>query len=123
MSDASTPRSVLVLEDSILVALAIEEALAERGFDAIIAGSLAAAEERLGTARPAAALIDLNLPDGTALDLARTLHAQGCPVALSTGIDADGVPSEPAFAVQFRKPVSASSLAEWVAGAAIKGVA
>ena len=49
-------RCVLVLEDSVLVAMAIEAALADRGYEAILAGTLAAAHERLGHALPVAAL-------------------------------------------------------------------
>jgi len=112
------PKSVLVLEDSVLVALAIEAALADRGFEAIVAGSLAAAEERLGRSRPVAALLDLHLPDGNALALAGKLDAMGCKVALCSGVDADMVPAGFDFAHRFRKPVAADALAEWVASVA-----
>jgi len=109
----SQSRSVLVLEDSVLVAMAIEAALSDRGFEAIIAGSLAAADERLGKMRPFAALLDLHLPDGDAVGLAHRLNDQGCQVAVSSGVDA--VPAALAFARIFRKPVAAEDLAAWVA--------
>ena len=118
MDRVESARSVLVLEDSVLVALAIEAALADRGFEAIVAGSLAAAEERLGRVRPVAALLDLHLPDGNALALAGQLDAMGCKVALCTGMDADMVPDEFDFAYRFRKPVAADVLAEWVVSVA-----
>ena len=105
---------VLVLEDSILVAMAIEAALEDRGFTTVTAGTIAAAEERIERRRPRIALLDLRLPDGTALDLATRLHAQGCKVALCTGVDAAGVPAGFEFAEQFRKPVSPETLANWV---------
>jgi len=118
MDEADRAPVVLVLEDSILVALAVEAALGDRGFEPIVAGSLAAAEERLGSSRPVAALLDLQLPDGNALGLARKLHEQGCKVALCSGMDNDMVPDGYEFAARFRKPVAADELAEWVAQAA-----
>lgn len=92
--------------------MAIEAALADRGYDTIIAGTLAAAHERLGRAVPVAALLDLHLPDGTSVALARSLHDRGCRVAICSGTDA--LPDECDFAASFRKPVVAAQLVEWV---------
>lgn len=111
----SRSRLVLVLEDSILVAMAIEAALEDRGFEAMVVGSLGAAGDRLRGERPAAALLDLQLPDGNSLDLARSLDAQGCPVALCTGVDSGEVPPGHDFARIFTKPIAAEVLAAWVA--------
>ena len=108
-------RQVLVLEDSVLVAMAIEAALEDRGFEAIVVGSLAAADERLEGAEPIAALLDLQLPDGNSLALARKLDARGCRVALCTGADSGTVPAGHGFARRFRKPIAAEALAAWVA--------
>lgn len=119
MGQIDSARCVLVLEDSVLVALAIEAALADRGFEAIVAGSLGAAEERLGQTRPVAALLDLHLPDGNALALAGKLDAMGCKVALCSGMDVDMVPDGFDFARRFRKPVAADVLADWVASVAV----
>ena len=116
--EAGQRQRVLVLEDSILVALALEAALTDHGFEAIVAGSLAAAEERLGRLTPLAALLDLHLPDGNALSLATRLDAQGCKVALCSGMDAEMVPAGYEFARHFRKPVAADELARWVLAAA-----
>ena len=118
MVEAGQRRRVLVLEDSVLVALALEAALADHGFEAIVAGSLAAAEERIGQVPPVAALLDLHLPDGNALALAERIDAQGCKVALCSGMDTATVPPGYEFAARFRKPVAADELARWVAEAA-----
>lgn len=107
-----SPHCVLILEDSVLVAMAIEAALADRGFDSIIAGTLAAANERLGHTLPAAALLDLHLPDGNSIALARSLHERGCRVAMCSGTDR--LPDECDFAASFRKPVIAAELVKWV---------
>ena len=109
---SSSSRCILILEDSILVAMAIEAALVDRGYGTIIAGTLAAAHERLGRALPAAALLDLHLPDGNSVELARSLHERGCRVAMCSGTD--NLPAECDFAASFRKPVIAAELVEWV---------
>lgn len=95
-----------------LVAMAIDAALVDHGFDTIVAGTLAAANERLGRTLPAAALLDLHLPDGDSVALARSLHDRGCYVAMCSGSDA--LPRECDFAATFRKPVVAAELVEWV---------
>ena len=105
-------RCVLILEDSVLVAMAIEAALADRGYDSIVAGTLAAAHERLGRTVPVAALLDLHLPDGNAVELACSLHARGSKVAICSGSDL--LPNTCDFAASFRKPVVAAELVEWV---------
>ena len=117
MVEAGQPQRVLVLEDSVLVALALEAALADYGFEAVVAGSLAAAEERISRFPPVAAVLDLHLPDGNALALAEKLDAQGCKVALCSGMDTATVPAGYEFAARFRKPVAADELARWVATA------
>lgn len=109
--DRST-HSVLILEDSVLVAMAIEVALTDHGFDSIVAGTLAAANERLGRMLPAVALLDLHLPDGDSVALARSLHERGCLVAICSGTDK--LPAECDFATSFRKPVVPAELVAWV---------
>ena len=95
-----------------LVAMAIEAALADRGYEAILAGTLAAAHERLGRTLPVAALLDLHLPDGNSVELARSLNEQGCKVAICSGSDA--MPEECGFAASFRKPVVPADLVRWL---------
>ena len=109
---SSSSRCVLVLEDSVLVAMALEAALADRGYEAILAGTLAAAHERLGHALPVAALLDLHLPDGNSVELARSLNERGCNVAICSGSDA--LREECGFAASFRKPVVPADLVRWL---------
>jgi len=104
---------ILVVEDSVLVAMAIEDALEMRGYDVIVASTLSAAHALIEKRIPAAALLDLQLPDGLSLDLARHLHSMGCAVAISSGFERDAIPEGHEFAAQFHKPVSPDILAEW----------
>ena len=104
---------ILVVEDSVLVAMAIEDALQQRGFSVMVASTLAGARELIEKRVPTAALLDLQLPDGVALDLARELHVMGCAVAISSGFESSSMPEGYEFAAQFHKPVSSDVLAEW----------
>jgi CheY-like chemotaxis protein len=121
VTDPQGAPTVLVLEDSLLIALAIEAALEDRGFAPISAGSLAAAQERLAGAVPVAALLDLELPDGNSLALARWLNARGCAVAICSGTDSGAIPPGYEFARRFQKPVAGEVLADWVAEVSAKG--
>lgn len=105
---------MLVVEDGILVAMAIEDALLERGLDVAVATTVRAAEALIANRIPDAALLDLQLPDGLSLGIAQHLHASGCPVAISSALDSGDVPESHAFAVQFRKPASPDLLGDWV---------
>ena len=105
---------VLVLEDSVLVAMAIEATLADAGYEAVVAGSLAAAHERLARSPVDAALLDLQLPDGNSLELARELEQRGCPVAICSGVDSAEAADGTEVATRFLKPVGAEALVAWV---------
>lgn len=105
---------VLVVEDSILVAMAIEDALIDRGMDVVVATTLASAAGLVAQRTPDAALLDLQLPDGNTLDLADQLRDLGCVVAFSSAFDADAVPPSHAFAAQFQKPASPDLLCDWI---------
>jgi len=111
--DSGKPH-VLVVEDSILVAMAIEDVLVSRDLDVSVATTLSVAEALIELRTPDAALLDLQLPDGYTLDLARKLYERGCAVAFSSAYDAEAVPSSHAFARQFRKPASPDLLGDWV---------
>ena len=113
---ASHYETILVVEDSVLVAMAIEAVLTDRGYDVIVAGSLAAARQRLRQGTIAAALLDVNLPDGTTLELARELVALTIPVATCSGIDSGSIPTGYPPTVRFEKPIAPERLADWVDG-------
>lgn len=105
---------VLVVEDSFLIAASLEDALLEAGHHVRIAGSVAEAEAHMIETGFAAALLDFMLPDGDSLGLARRLHADGCKVAVVSGADRDVVPTDPAIAAHFAKPLEDRELVEWV---------
>lgn len=113
---ATHHETILVVEDSVLVSMAIEAVLTDRGYDVIVAGSLSAARQRLRQGTIAAALLDVNLPDGTTLELAGELVALTIPVAICSRIDSGSVPKGYPPTERFEKPIAPERLADWVDG-------
>lgn len=116
---APTPRilpapCILIVEDSVLVAMAVEAVLADRGYEVIVAGSLASARQRLRQGTIAAALLDVNLPDGNTLELASEFTALGIPIAICTGVDSGSALTGYPAAMRFEKPIEPERLADWV---------
>ena len=94
---ANKPR-VLVVEDEALVAMMIQECLAEFGYR--IVGPVCTATEAAAKAQDGqfeAAVLDINLGDGAVYPIADTLAARGVPFVFITGYDAESV------AARFRK--------------------
>jgi DNA-binding response OmpR family regulator len=92
---AGKPR-VLLVEDEALVAMMIQECLAEFGYQVI--GPVSTAAEAAAKARDGhfeAAVLDINLGDGAAYPIADVLTARGVPFVFVTGYDAESV--EPRF--------------------------
>lgn len=109
-----SPPRILIVEDSVLVAMAIEAVLIDRGYDVIVGGSLASARQRLRQGTVAAALLDVNLPDGNTLELAREFVALGIPMAICSGVDSGSVPTGYPATERFEKPIGPERLADWV---------
>lgn len=68
-------RRILVVDDHDLNVALIERLLELGGHKIRAAGSLAAAERALAQERPAMVVLDLNLPDGSGLELTRRLKS------------------------------------------------
>lgn len=84
-------RTVLVVEDQMLIALDLVEMLEDAGM--IVFGPAASVQEALellATAPPDIAILDVNLGDETSGTIARTLSAVGTPYLFSTGYDEKG---------------------------------
>ncbi|MGN6549715.1 MAG: response regulator [Pararhizobium sp.] len=103
---------VLVAEDNLMVALDLVAILEDAG--AIVIGPVARVSEALDLAEndnPEAAILDVNLLDGTATPLAERLIARGVPLVFCTGTEAPAeilrrVPDLPVF----KKPTDAVRL-------------
>lgn len=86
------PRTVIIADGEVLLALELSHALTERGFAVLgQARTLAAARKLLRVRLPAAALISAELADGeTGLALARDLQACAVHVVLTAWDPVDG---------------------------------
>ena len=66
---APEDRVLLILDDDMAFRQRLARAMERRGFDVTAAGSLAEARDCLQTLRPAIAVLDMRLDDGSGLDL------------------------------------------------------
>jgi PAS domain S-box-containing protein len=83
---------VLLVEDEALVAMMIQECLAEFGYQVV--GPICTASEAAAKAKDGpleAAVLDINLGDGAVYPIADMLAARGVPFVFVTGYDADSV--------------------------------
>jgi DNA-binding response OmpR family regulator len=88
---AGKPR-VLLVEDEALVAMMIQECLAEFGYQVV--GPIRTASEAAAKAKDGpleAAVLDINLGDGAVYPIADILAARGVPFVFVTGYDADSI--------------------------------
>ncbi len=88
---AGKPR-VLLVEDEALVAMMIQECLAEFGYQVV--GPICTASEAAARAKDGpleAAVLDINLGDGAVYPIADMLAARGVPFVFVTGYDADSI--------------------------------
>jgi CheY-like chemotaxis protein len=109
---------VLVVEDESLVAILLEDLLADLGCDVV--GPAANTADALAHARRGGvdlALLDVNLGDGaTAFALADALKAMGVPFAFVTGYGLEGVRPDLRDAPVISKPVDVAELAKLLRG-------
>ncbi len=66
---------ILVVDDHRLNLMLLQRVLELAGYDVLGAGTLAAADEAVSAQLPALIVLDLQLPDGDGLDLARRLKS------------------------------------------------
>ena len=110
LKHADKPR-VLLVEDEALVAMMIQETLAEFGFQVI--GPVSTASEALSSAREShvdAAVLDINLGDGLVYTVAEILSKRGVPFVFVTGYDAESVDSRFSGIPVLQKPIERESL-------------
>ncbi|MBO0734011.1 MAG: response regulator [Methylocapsa sp.] len=102
----AAPRSrILIVEDEAFIALALESALKDLGFDiAATAGRLSSALEAAKHGEFEGAIVDLYLGPERADAVADALAARGCPFFFMTGYVAPDLPPRHAKRVVLLKP-------------------
>jgi PAS domain S-box-containing protein len=102
---------VLLVEDEALVGIMIQECLTEFGFQTI--GPVCTASDALSTAQHGhfdAAILDINLGDGSVYQVAEILSARGVPFIFVTGYDSDSVDSRFSEIPILQKPIERQML-------------
>lgn len=106
------PRRVLVVEDEALVAMLVEDALAEAGYEVIgPAATVAEALALLERERPDAVVLDLNLAGESSTPVADLLAARRIPYVIATGYGAAALPPGHEQAAVLAKPYDPTELA------------
>ena len=103
--------SVLIVEDEWLIAEDFGDVLHRAGFDVVgPANTAAEANVLIDREEIAAALLDVNLPDGTSFLLADRLKQLGVPYAYITGYNESDLPDRVKGHLLLSKPVADADL-------------
>ncbi|MFO1024990.1 MAG: response regulator [Acetobacteraceae bacterium] len=102
---------VLVVEDEALIAMVIEEQLAELGCEVSGASRLEEAMEKAKILPLDAAVLDVNLAGMLSYPVAQILHARGVPFVFATGYGVQGLPPELSGVPVLSKPFGQQELA------------
>ncbi len=110
---ALTGKRILVVEDEAIVAMLIEDILADHG--AAVVGPAARIERAMELAEGEAidaAVLDVNLAGATTAPVAERLRARGIPFAFATGYGASGLPAGFEGSPLLQKPFQERDLTE-----------
>ncbi|GAB0116230.1 signal transduction histidine kinase [Acidisoma sp. 7E03] len=104
---------VLLVEDSLIIAMDAEDILLRLGADQVLtAATVAQAMTELDRAQPTLAVLDINLGEETSLAIADRLKASGIPYLFASGYgDQLELPADHAGRPTVRKPYTLASLA------------
>ena len=108
---------VLVVEDEMLVAMLVEDMLADLGCEVV--GPVAELDEAMSLAESAAidlALLDVNLGGKPIFPVADALKARGVPFAFASGYGEAGLSEEHRGAAVLQKPFREADLARALNG-------
>ncbi len=106
-------RAVLLVEDSLIIALDAEDILTRLGAEAVVtAATVEAALEILEETRPHVAMLDINLGDQTSFTIADRLNALGVPFIFATGYGEEAqLPVEHQSRIVVQKPYTIENVA------------
>ncbi len=112
-TSALNGKRVLLVEDEALVAMLVEDMLADEG--CVLAASATRVPEALAIARDAGvdfdlAILDVNLAGEPVFAVAEALAARGVPFAFATGYGAGGLPEVWKTRPTLQKPFTAGDV-------------
>lgn len=105
--------TVLLVEDSLIIAMDAEDILLRLGAEQVLtAATVRQAMTEMDRTRPALAVLDINLGEETSLAVADRLRAEGIPYVFASGYgDQLDLPADHAGRPTVRKPYTLASLA------------
>src|SRR3569832_390214 len=92
MSPKNTNEQILVVDDDEMIRWTLREALQSWGFGTVEASSVAEAVKQFQTELPAAVLLDIDLPDGSGLDVLRDIkreHPEAIAIMITGNVQLD----------------------------------
>src|SRR5690242_332917 len=98
MSSRNSTKEILVIDDDQAIRWTLKEALQSWGFTAIEAGTVAEGTKLFNTHLPAAVLLDIDLPDGSGLDVLRAIkneHHDALVIMITGNVHIDNTISAP----------------------------
>lgn len=98
-------RPVLIVEDDPLIAMDLEDELADQGFACVTAQTLADAQRCVATTPLSAAILDMYLRAVPTFELAAELKREGVPFFFVSGNEPSALPPALAGSRVFSKPV------------------
>lgn len=108
---AAAMRRVLVVEDEVMIAMMVEQMLAEIGYEMVGPGlRLDQAVSLAETEAMDAAVLDVNLGGERSFAVAEVLRRRGVPFVFATGYGSAGLTEAYRGAVVLRKPFDLSEL-------------
>lgn len=114
--------SVLLVEDQMLIAMDAEMMLGDAGLTHVVTvSSVNEALEKLKSFQPSAAVLDINLGNGTSIAIAEVLRRMGTPFIFATGYgDSSIIPEAFSDVRVVRKPYSGEDLAAAIISLVVK---
>jgi two-component system KDP operon response regulator KdpE len=70
----SEEKSILIVEDDKFIAMALQIRLVAHGYQVEVVGAMTPAIDSIAQSMPHAAVLDINLPDGSGIELMQLMH-------------------------------------------------
>lgn len=110
------PKTILIVEDEMLIALDMETSLIELGHKVETADSVETATRVVASGQVDLAILDWHLKDGASAPVAQMLHDRGIPFILCSGSSFDALAEVFSGAPFLSKPYQHEELIDTVQG-------
>lgn len=108
-------KTILILEDELIIAFALEDMLADMGAEVVLTSSLDEADARLADTQISLGILDVNVHGTKSYPFAAELAGRGVPLIFATGYGDAEHPPQFAASATLTKPYSRQQLAAAIA--------